>query len=93
MSEFEEDDYVLSLSTRGGQPLESYIGAHIGHDEITDVLPERTGFDVFDFDLQVFHSFLKEFPVESEQISKNNPVEQQITAFKEFDSRLLKAMI
>jgi hypothetical protein len=73
--------------------LETYIGAHIGHDEITDVLPERTGFEVFDFDSQVFHSFLKEFPVESEQACADVPVEQQISAFEEFDSRLLKAMI
>ena len=57
MSEFEEDDYVLSLSTQGGQPLESYIGAHTGHHETTDVLPEWTDFEVFEFDSQVFHSF------------------------------------
>ena len=88
-----EEFSVFSMITEVTQPLETYIGAHIGHDEITDVLPERTGFEVFDFDSQVFHSFLKEFPVNSEQTCGDVPVEQQITAFKEFDSRLLKAMI
>ena len=83
-SGFQEDDFILSISTQGGIP--------INYCEPALVPQVQEPFEPFDFDSQVFKPFLRDFADETqntEQFQQLNETEEDL----QYDSPFLNAII